>query len=115
MSTSFQAKGDAQLSQQLKVQELNVVVSSAQANSASAVDLPLVTLSGAAATRAISVKCGEAVDSIVSVQAIDQATGEILPLLGAPAVSSSTNIATSIDASAVAAPVCICVKYIVAE
>lgn len=115
MSISFQAKGDAQLSQQLKVQELNVVVTSAQANSASAVDLPLVTLSGAAATRAVSVKCGESVDQIVSVSIINQSTGAVIALATAPAVSSSTSIATQIDASALAAPICICVKYIVVE
>lgn len=115
MSISFQAKGTPQLAQQLKVQELNVVLTSAQANSASAVDLPLVSLSGAAATRAVSVKIGEAVDSIVEMTIRNQATGATIALATAPAVSSSTNIATQIDASAVAAPLCVCVKYIVVE
>lgn len=114
MSTSFQAKGDAQLSAQLKVQELNVVVTSAQANSASAVALPLVTLSGAAATRAVALQIGESVDSIISVSIKNQTTGAILPLLTAPAISTTT-ITTSFDASAVSAPVVICVKYVVVE
>ena len=115
MSTSFQAKSGAQLSQQLKVQELNVVVTSAQANSASTIDLSLVNLSAAAATRVVAVKTGETVSQIISVSIHVQSTGAIVPLAVAPSISSSTNIATTIDASAVAAPLVICVKYIVAE
>lgn len=115
MSTSFQAKNSTQLSQQLKVQELNVVLTAAQANSASTIDLALVTLSGAAATRAVSVKVAETVSQIVSVSITNQSTGAIVALAAAPSISSSTNIATQIDASAVAAPLVVCVKYIVAE
>jgi len=115
MSTSYQAKGELQLAQQLKVQELNVVVTSAQANSASAIDLSLVSLTGAAATRVVAVKCGETVDQIISVSITNQSTGAIVPLDAAPSVSSSTNVATTIDASALAAPICVCVKYVVAE
>lgn len=114
MSTSFQAKGDAQLSQQLKVQELNVVLSAAQINSASAVSLPLVSLSGAAATRAIVLNIGETVDQVISVQVLNQSSAATIALLSAPAAATNT-VTTSVDASAVAAPVVICVKYIVAE
>lgn len=115
MSISYQAKGDAQLSQQLKVQELNVVLSSAQTNSASAFDLALASLSGAAATRAIAIKCGESVDQIISVQIINQSTGSSIALDVAPSITSSSNISATIDASALAVPVCVCVKYIVVE
>lgn len=115
MSTSFQAKGDAQLSQQLKVQELNVVLTSAQVNSASAVDLQLASLSGAAATRTVAIKIGEAVDQIISVSIKNQSTGADIALASAPVVAATSTISTSIDASAVAAPVVICVKYVVVE
>ena len=72
-------------------------------------------LSGAAATRAVVAKIGEAVDQIISLTIRNQATGAVIALATAPSVSSSTNIATQIDASAVAAPIVICVKYVVAE
>lgn len=114
MSISYQAKGDAQLSQQLKVQELNVVVSAAQANSASAVDLPLVSLTGAAATRAVSVKIGESVAQIIVVTVRNQSTGAIVALTAAPS-TAGTSISTQIDASTATAPLSICVKYIVVE
>ena len=114
MSTSFQAKGELQLGQQLKVQELNIVVTAAQANSASAFDLSLITLSGAAATRAVIAKIGETVAEIISVSVHNQSTGAIVPLAVAPAISTTT-ITTQIDASAVAAPLVVCVKYVVAE
>jgi hypothetical protein len=115
MSISYQAKGEAQLSQQLKVQELNLVLTSAQANSASAIDLQLVSLTGAAATRAIAVKCGEAVAQIISVSITNQTTGAIVPLSAAPSVASTSNISATIDASSLAAPIAVCVKYVVVE
>lgn len=114
MSTSFQAKGEAQLSQQLKVQELNLVITSAQANSASAVDLQLVSLTGAAATRAIAVKIGEVPAQIISFRVINQATGAVIVLLTAPAIATTT-ISATIDASALAVPVVVTVKYVVTE
>lgn len=114
MSISFQAKGDAQLAQQLKVQELNLVVTAAQANTAFISDLSLITLSGAPATRALSIKIGEAVAQVIVVTVRNQSTGAIVALTVAPS-ASGTSILTQIDASTATAPLAICVKYVVVE
>jgi hypothetical protein len=115
MSISYQAKGEAQLGQQLKVQELNIVVTAAQINAATSIDLPLIGLSGAAATRVVTVKCGETVAQIISYSVVDQSTGAIVPLAVAPSGATSSAIATTVNASAIANPVAICLKYVVAE
>lgn len=114
MSTSYPAKGENQLSQQLKVQELNLVIPAAQANSASAIDLTLVSLTGAAATRAVAVKIDEPVQQIISYVVRNQNTGGVVALLSAPSIVSSTRISATLDAT-VAVPLVVTVKYIVVD
>lgn len=97
---SFQAKDDAVLGLQLKVQEI-VVKSS---------DVGVFSGSGTA----VSINVGEAIAEVRAALHVDEGAGSVLPIIAANRVVSGSSVALTLG-TAIQAADCIILKYVVAE
>ncbi len=101
------------ISKDSKVQDLQIEQKSLQLKAdlvaQTSESASIVSMSGALATRTISIDVKEPVASCQKVQIINRSTGQSEPLSAAPSVSGNS-ISVTLDASGLS-DVCICVEY----
>lgn len=84
--SSYQAKEPLLQGRQLDVQSIHCVCDLSQA-SGGTTDLAAVVLSGAAATKTITLTVGEAIKSCSAVRITNRATGAVVATTGVPDIS----------------------------
>lgn len=91
MSSSYQAKDSLIQARQLEVQSIHCICDLSQA-SGGLTDLPEVVLTGAAATKTITLTVGETIKSCQAVRITNRATGAVVATTAAPDISVANKI-----------------------
>jgi hypothetical protein len=112
MSISFQAKSSPVLSRQLEAQEIvaecNLTASDAGLKAASSDSPSIVSISGALATRTITLDVGEEISKCFFAEVRNRATGAVVALSAAPDISTSKKISVTVDGTGLSS---VCVKF----